>query len=262
MPETPPTTAPNGAPNGATAPPGATPATLPPPYARLEPVTVQRHGGLKLHAAGYGFAARMSAVPLTAEEFVAAARSLTIVFAAQAPHMPVALTGLAPGRSLYVEADGRWRAGAYVPAYLRRYPFFLLRTAPASQELALCLDPTAPQLGAGEGQALFTEAGERTPHLEQVVAFARQVEEAMLRTRAMAQGLAELGLLKPAVTQFQQGGKPMRVDGFFAVDRPALMALPAETLATLRDRGWLEAIYAHLLSIGGLPELARGVGAA
>ncbi len=240
--------------NGAT----AAPPTLPPLYRKLEPVTAQRHGALKMHAAGYGFAAQMSAIPLAAEEFVVAARTLPIVFAAQSPHMPVALAGLATGRNLYVEPDGSWRAGAYVPAYLRRYPFFLLRTAPGSQELALCLDPTAPQLGAGEGHALFTETGERTPHLDHAVTFTRQVEEAILRTRALALGLAEMGLLKPASVQFQHAGKPMRVDGFFAVDRPALAALPADQLAQLRDRGWLEVIYAHLLSIGGLPDLAKG----
>ena len=49
----------------------------------------------------------------------------------------------------------------------------------------------------------------------------------------------------------------MRIDGFFAVDRPALAALPAEQLAELRDRGWLEVIYAHLLSVGGMPDLAK-----
>ena len=80
-------------------------------------------------------------------------------------------------------------------------------------------------------------------------------------TRAMAKALAAFGLLKPSVVEFQHHGKPLRVDGFCAVDRPALAALPADTLAELRDRGWLEPIYAHLLSIGGLPELAGDLAA-
>jgi len=242
-------------PNGPTeaAPP------LPPLYRALEPLTAQRHGTLRLRHAGYRFAAEANAVPLAAEEFVVAARSMPIVFAAQAPHMPVALTGLAAGQNLYVEPDGSWRRGAYIPAYLRRHPFFLMRTAPGSEELALCLDPSAPQLGPAEGEALFTEGGKPGPVVERALTFTRGVEEAMLRTRSMAQGLAKLGLLKPSVVQFQHGAKPFRVDGFFAVDRPALQALAPEKLAELRDRSWLEAIYAHLLSIGGLPELARDV---
>ncbi len=229
---------------------------LPPLYQGLEPVMAQRHAGLRLRDAGLGFAAAASAVPLAAEEFVLAARTMPIVFAAQAPHVPLALTGLQAGHNLYLE-DGKWRPGSYVPAYLRRYPFFLVRVTDQSEELALCLDPGAPQLSTETGESLFDADGKPTAQLQRAFEFCRAVEEAMLRTRAMADGLAALGLLKPSQVQFDHGGKPLRVDGFHAVDRDALKALPAGKLAELRDKGWLEAVYAHLLSIGGLPELAR-----
>ncbi len=245
----------NGAVNGA----AAVMPVLPPLYGSLEGLTAERHAGLRLRDAGFGFAAGASAVPLAAEEFVIAARSLPIVFSAQAPHMPVVITGLAAGTNLYVDSGGAWKIGAYVPAYLRRFPFFLLRTAPDSEELALCIDPTAPQVSTTVGEPLFGPDGKPAPRLEQAFAFTRSVEEAMLRTRGLSLRLAELGLLKPSVVQFDHHGKPMRIDGFFAVDRPALAALPAEQLAELRDRGWLEVIYAHLLSVGGIPELAKGI---
>ena len=61
------------------------------------------------------------------------------------------------------------------------------------------------------------------------------------------------------MVEFPHHGKPMRIDGFFAVDRPALAALPPEQFLELRQTGLLEVIYAHLLSIGGLPELARDI---
>jgi hypothetical protein len=229
---------------------------LPPLYQGLEPVMAQRHAGLRLGDAGFGFAAAANGVPLAAEEFIIAARTMPIVFAAQAPHAPLALTGLQPGHNFYIE-DGKWRAGTYVPAYLRRYPFFLVRVSEGSQELALCLDPNAPQFAAGTGEALFDAEGKPSDQLKRAFEFCRAVEEAMLRTRAMSEGLAALGLLKPSQVQFDHGGKPLRMDGFHAVDREALKALPPEALAELRDKGWLEPIYAHLLSIGGLPELAR-----
>jgi hypothetical protein len=238
----------------------ATAPTLPPLYRQLEGLTAERHGALRLRDAGYGFAAAASAVPLAAEEFTIAARSLAIVFAAQAPHMPVALTGLTAGTNLFVDSGGAWKIGAYVPAYLRRYPFFLLRVAQESDELALCIDPGAPQVSDTMGEPLFTADGKPAPQLERAFAFTKSVEEAMLRTRSMTQRLAELGLLKSSVVQFEQHGKPVRIDGFFAVDRPTLAALPSEQLAELRDRGWLEVIYAHLLSISGIPDLARGIG--
>ncbi|WP_431271434.1 SapC family protein [Dankookia sp. P2] len=171
----------------------------------------------------------------------------------------MALCGLAAGSNLYVDERGGWKPGAYVPAYLRRVPFFLVRSAPGSDQLVLCIDPQAPQVSRTEGEALFDAAGKPTPQLEQALAFTRSVEEGMLRTRGITERLNQLGLLKPAVVEFPHHGKPLRVDGFFAVDRPALAALPPEQFLELREKGWLEPIYAHLLSVGGLPELARDV---
>lgn len=250
-------------PNGAAAPsqPAAATATvptgLPPLYAALEPLVAERHRALRLKPKpGFAFAQGATAIPVAAEEFVAAARSMPLVFAAEAPHMPLAVTGLASGRNLFVEADGSWRLGAYIPAYLRRHPFMLVRAAPNSDQLVLCIDPNAPEFDQAEGEPLFTAEGQGTPATERALAFCRSMEEAGLRTRAMAQGLAELDLLKPAVLQFDLNGKPIRIDGFHAVDRAALQALPPEKLAELRDRGWLEAIYAHLLSLGGMQDLA------
>lgn len=234
---------------------------LPPLYRSLDPLTPERHARLRVRDAGYGFAATANAVPLAAEEFPIAARTLPIVFGAQPPHLPVALTGLAAGTNLYVTEGGTWKPGAYVPAYLRRMPFFLVRAAPESDQLVLCIDSRAPQVSEAEGERLFDAEGRPTRQLERALAFTRSVEEAILRTRALTERLNQLGLLKPAVVQFPHHGKPLRVDGFFAVDRPTLAALPMEQLAELRDKGWLEAIYAHLLSIGGLPELARGIAA-
>jgi hypothetical protein len=240
-------------PNGA----AAAGPVLPPLYTSLDPLTPERHGRLRVRDAGYGFAAQASAIPLAAEEFAIAARTLPIVFGAQAPHLPVALCGLAPGSNLYVTESGAWKPGAYIPAYLRRVPFFLVRTAPTSDQLVLCIDTRAPQVSETEGEPLFDAAGKATPQLDRALAFTRSAEEAIQRTRGITERLNQLGLLKPAVVQFPHHGKPLRVDGFFAVDRPALAALPPEQFMELRDKGWLEPIYAHLLSIGGLPELAR-----
>jgi len=239
--------------------PTATPApapVLPPLYSSLEPLTSQRHSGLRVREAGYAFAAGISAIPLAAEEFAVASRHYPIVFTAQAPHMPVAIVGLTADTNTHVGADGAWAPGKYVPAYLRRFPFFLVRVAEGSDELALCIDGRAAQFSTTEGEALFGADGKPTPMLDRAFAFCRGMEQAMQKTRALAESLTALNLLQPAAVQFEQNGKPMKIDGFHAIQKEAFAALPAEKLAELRDSGALEVIYAHLLSIGGLPELA------
>jgi hypothetical protein len=105
----------------------------------------------------------------------------------------------------------------------------------------------------------FALAGRHMPVVfaAQALQFTRSVEAAFRKTQEFSEGLSLMGLLQPSATQFEWEGKPFRVDGFFAVDRERLSKLTGEQLATLRDKGWLDAIYAHLLSLGGIPELKQ-----
>jgi hypothetical protein len=235
---------------------GAAPA-LPPLYGSVVPLNQAQHAKLRVRDVGFGFAAGLPAVPLALEEFSLAARHMGVVFATQPPHMPLAILGAGPATNLFISADGRWKDGAYVPAYLRRYPFLLVRVSPQTDELALCLDPAAPQFSDTEGEALFDAEGKPTPMATRAFEFARAVEGSFLRTQAFMTALAELKLLAPAAVQFEKEGRPMRVDGFHAIQREAYMALSGEQLAMLRDKGWLEAIHAHLFSVAALPAIVQ-----
>lgn len=243
-----------------TATPAATPL-LPPLYKSLEPLTGQRHSELRLRDAGHAFAAGISAIPLAIEEFPVASRHYPIVFTAHAPHMPMVIMGLVADANPLVDANGVWQSGKYIPAYVRRFPFFLVRVAEGSDELALCIDASAPQLSTTEGEILFGADGKPTPILDQAFAFSRSLEAAMHKTRALTDMLTSLNLLQPTAVQFEQNGKPTKIDGFHAVQREAFAALPAEKLAELRDSGALELIYAHLASMAALPELAARMAA-
>jgi hypothetical protein len=224
-------------------------------YSRLEPVTANRHGNLRIRSAGYGFAREATGIPLAAEEFGVAARTLPIVFGNDAPHMPVALVALAPGANNVVGADGSWAAQTYIPAYVRRYPFLLARIEEGKDDMALCLDPSAPVFSTTEGEPLFPE-GKQGPAMERILNLARDYEVAMQRTRLMVDALVAEDLLQPGEVKFTMSGRPARVDGFRAVDRERLARLSPEKLTMFRDRGYLEPLYAHLLSIGGMPALA------
>jgi len=57
-----------------------------------------------------------------------AARTYPIVFSAAAPTVPFAVVGLRENENLFVDATGNWRDDAYIPAYVRRYPFCLVET--------------------------------------------------------------------------------------------------------------------------------------
>ena len=134
-----------------TPPSPATTATpgLPLFYGTPLPVRFPEHRNLGLRADGhYRFAAASPALPLTVPEFAAAGRVYPIVFAQDEAAMPLAVTGLAAGRNLFVSPDGAWRPGCYVPAYLRRYPFIGIEIEPrycaiAAKRIQAAIDATA-----------------------------------------------------------------------------------------------------------------------
>ena len=119
-------------------------------YRELVPLSSKMHAGLALQQqADAPFAAKQHAVPLTLDEFVPASHFYPIVFSLDAPHLPFALMGLNDGINTALDSDGKVLGSAYIPAYIRRYPFLLARLKPGSEQFSLCMDPTAPGLVNG-----------------------------------------------------------------------------------------------------------------
>jgi len=83
----------------------------------------EQHRDLCVKPAGdYSFARDVNAVPISVGEFMPAIRNYPIVFA-EGSLTPVAILGLKQGENRFLTAGGAWRRDAYIPAYLRRYPF-------------------------------------------------------------------------------------------------------------------------------------------
>ena len=79
--------------------------TLPLFYTRLVGVNPTAHGALRMdRAAGFGFTAGATSIPLGLGEMALAARHYPVVFA----NGPVALVGLDEGGNLFVGPDGAW----------------------------------------------------------------------------------------------------------------------------------------------------------
>ena len=233
-----------------------TPA-LPVLYSALEPLDAERHATLRLRDAGHGFAAHLSSVPLAVEEFALAGRHMPLVFAAEAPHMPVALTGRAPDRNLLIDAQGAWRAGSYVPAYLRRYPFLLAQLQEGSDELSLCVDPTSGTIGDGpDGEAIF-DGDQPSARIKEILDFCEQFEAAGQRTGAFMADLQKAGLLMDGEVAIQPDGsdQPFVYRGFQMVDEEKLRDMRGDELRRMNQNGMLPLIFAHLFSLAQIRDI-------
>ncbi|MEL7466434.1 MAG: SapC family protein [Pseudomonadota bacterium] len=225
---------------------------LPLLYNELVPISAERHGGYGLSAErGFAFAAETGLAPLTIEEFAAAQRFYPIVFTREAPATPVALFGVERSRNDFVGEDGAWRAGAYIPAYLRRYPFTFVRRSAETEERVLCADMTSSHLEDGvedEDRALFKD-GAAGKAGEAAMEFCKAYEVSTARTRKALEELEAREVLRDGAIQVKIGEKTARVDGFRIIDETKLRELDDAFLARLARTGALGAIYAHLFSL-------------
>ncbi|MCQ4161574.1 SapC family protein [Roseomonas sp. GC11] len=233
---------------------------LPPLFGRVEPLEPARHAALRLdRSAGLGFAARANAVPLSIVELPFAARHFPIVFASGPVPMPLAVLGYRAGENLFVGADGSWRAGTYLPAYLRAYPFIFLQPE-GSEKLLLGIEPDAPALHTGAGEALF-EGEQPSAFLKEMLRFCSDFRASLEETQRMAIALKGAGLLEEREARVEfRSGSSARLNGFAMLNPERFDALPDETILEWRRRHWLGGIYAILQASGswsGVLDLAE-----
>lgn len=240
------------------------PAVLPPFYARPLLLRAPEHAGLGLRLAGdLAFAAAAPAIPLVTGEFALAARHYPIVFSSDDDAMPLAVTGVAGGRNLFVE-DGRWRPGTYVPGYVRRYPFIAIAGADGGPVM-LAVDEACPRVvPAGEDgvEPFFTPDGQPTELSRNAIALCEAYAIEHERTRAFARALLDNNLLVERQVQIRYNNQPAdsapgaripdaQVRGFRLVDEAAFRALSADVLAAFHASQWLDLIVLHLASQAG-----------
>lgn len=230
---------------------------LPMFYKRPFALQAQVHSEVSLkRTPNYRFAAQTNAIPLTVQELFHAQRDYPIVFTNEPVPMPMAVVGIHDQVNLYVEADGSWRRGAYVPAYVRRYPFLFSEQA-GNQDLTLCVDEASDLLEATTANPFFRDgkATEITQKaLEFCVAYQRQHEA----TREFGRTLAQVELLIPKdATVKLPGGESIVVRGFKMIDEAKFNTCPADTFLDWRSKGWIALIYAHFLSLGAWDRLVQ-----
>jgi hypothetical protein len=228
----------------------SSPAPLPPFFRRIVAVSPQAHGHLRLdRSVGYGFAAGAQSLPLGLTEIEAAAQHFPVLFTGGANLAVVALLGLREGQNLFVRPDGTWTPDAYVPAYVRAFPFIFAEDATSRTQL-LAVEPEAPHLRNDAGAPLF-EDGRPSAALAEATAFCKALRESMVAAGSFARALDAAGLLEEeeATVNFTAGGGA-RIRGFKIVKPERLAEVDDATYLDWRRMGWVAAIYAHLYSIG------------
>ncbi|WP_247596912.1 SapC family protein [Hydrogenophaga sp. PAMC20947] len=204
------------------------------------------------------FAKNTNSVLLAATEMAEAAKDYPIVFIGKenGPFTLAAMVGLRDGENLFVESNGQWQTGTYVPAFARRYPFVLAENDEDDTHLTVCVDESCAGLSEEQGEPLFDKSGKESALLQGAVDFLKLFHTEMQRTRQLGQLLSAYGLLEPKVIEINRGGKRQVLDGLYIVNRDKLNALDDEKTLILCRNGAMGWIHAHLISLSHIERMA------
>ncbi len=222
-------------------------SVLPLFYRRIEPLSTQRHAGLRLMDGDASFASATPYVPIVVGELSAAARDYPVVFA-PGSGQPLAILALEQ-TNLFVE-DGRWQPDSYVPAYVRRYPFAFVATGKEG-EFALAIDAGSDRVtdGGKEGTALF-EDGKPSALTQQALTFCNAFQSDAAATAAFGEALKAQDLLVDrSADATLPDGRKLGLNGFQIVDTKKFAELEGDVIAEWHRKGWLGLVHFHLASL-------------
>ena len=222
-------------------------------YQALEPVNVTQHGTMKVRQVlKMGQIGTAHAIPVTVDEFGLAQRHYPLVFSIGDQPIPIALMGLNENVNVFLDADGRpIDTAVYIPAYIRRYPFMLVKLQPDSDQLSLCVDPHSGAVVDKKGDAQFFDGDQPSQSTNDILQFCEQFEQAAQRTNAFMRDLQEMKLLMEGEVAIQPEGseQPFLYRGFQMVDEDKFRDLRGDELRKLNQNGMLGIIMAHLFSL-------------
>jgi hypothetical protein len=201
---------------------------------------------------------RLHAMPLSLSEFEPACRDYPIVFVSNdggKTFNAEVVLGMQVKQNLFILTDGMWDRRAYLPAYVRRYPFCMSRVTVDGEpqnDRIVCVEESALH---DSGESLYDVHGRPLPQWTILEKLIFDYDQDLVRGESMCRLLAELKLLEPFTMKAEVDGFTMQLDGMHRVAQTALEALPAEQLRRLMSAGAMEKVYSHLLSLDNFRRL-------
>ncbi len=205
------------------------------------------------------FSKAANSVSITAFEFVEASKFYPIVFTASNDPVPLAILGLEQ-ENYFVDADGKWLNDAYVPAYIRQYPFVFFENE-AEKRFYLCVDEKSEQFraeGGEDAKPFFNADGTPSQLTNQALEFCNTYQQHHSLTREFGAALKEHNLLLPYESSVTlKTGRKITLSGFTMIDEKTFNQLPEATFSMFRTKGWLPLVYLAIASTTNWMRLSK-----
>ncbi len=223
----------------------------------LEQLTPQKHANIKVeNGIDIAFLINQSIVPVVLSELIKVATETPVIFIKHAEtgqFQLVTMLGLALEENLMIK-DNQWQ-GLYILQVLRRAPF-VLNKSEQTEEYVVGIDESSPLVNQQEGYELYHD-GVATEYLKSRVEFLKVYASSLNQSMEFGRFLAEKNLIQEQTISLNEQGKEHKLEGIYGINENVFAELSGETHLILREKGYLSAIYAMILSKYQLNRLAR-----
>ena len=233
-------------------------------YEKVVTLNSELHRNLKFDTTQvtFSFTRDTTVVLIAGIEFAEASRDYPIVFIRGQDQQlqPVVLLGVREGENLYVDEAGKWTT-AYVPAFVRRYPFVLAEGATPDQ-LVVCIDEKCAALNSESGELLIDANGQPQSLMNDVLQFLQNFQQEFARSEALVKQLDQLGLFVQQGVRFDTAsGETFQLSDFHMIDEAKFNQIADSAVLDLFRSGALGLAYLHLASMGNMNKLLNLVNA-
>lgn len=219
-------------------------------YKEPELLTPEKHGNMGLTPSDrpFDFVRDERVVPLTLTEFFSAQRHYPIIFSNIENPLPLAVLSVLDEKNMFVDENGQWDPMAWIPMYLRCYPFAFAMEGQG--RVAVVVDRAAPAVTENP-QYPFFDGDQPSEHTQSMMQLCAKYDVERQKTITFCQKLVELELLTPLGTSYTptQGADSEPLAEYVGIDVQKLDALSSEDVYDLHTTGFLSAIYLQHYSL-------------
>lgn len=223
----------------------------------LAQLTPQKHGKIKIkNGIDIAFFKNQNIVPVVLSELSKVAIETPIIFIKSTEtgqFQLVTMLGLALEENLMIK-DNQWQ-GLYIPQVMTGSPFALNKSEQVG-EYIVGIDESSPLVNDQEGQELYQD-GEATQYLRTRIESLKTYVSSFNQSIEFAQFLAENNLIQAQTISLNDQGKEHKLEGIYGINENVFAELSSETHLALREKGYLSAIYAMIISKHQLNRLVR-----
>lgn len=172
-----------------------------------------------------------------------------------------AMMGFSPKENLFIN-EGKWRA-VYIPLDIRRQPFQACvieggdgqESLEQKGEVKVGINVESDRLMSGDGEVLFNSDGSASTYLDGISNTLGALMRGADLTKKFLKSLAELELIEPVKLNVQLGKQKVSFEGLYTIHAENLAGLPEQSVFEFHRKGYLQASYALIHSIGHMEKL-------